>query len=98
MEVWNMGIRKQFTNEFKAKVAMAALKGDKTMGELASEFGVHSTQVSSWRNELKDRAAEVFNGSAGTSAREYKEQIEELYKDIGRIQVENNWLKKKLHV
>lgn len=93
-----MGMRKQFTNEFKAKVAMAALKGDKTMSELASEFGVHPTQVSAWRNELKDRAAEVFNGTGGTSVREYKEQIEELYKDIGRIQVENNWLKKKLHV
>jgi transposase len=93
-----MGMRKKFTNEFRAKVAMAALKGDKTMSELASEFEVHPTQVSAWRNELKDKAADVFGGSAGTSAKEYKEQIEELYKDIGRIQVENNWLKKKLHV
>ena len=93
-----MGMRKKFTNEFRAKVAMAALKGDKTMAELASEFEVHPTQVSSWRNELKEKAADVFGGSAGTSAKEYKEQIEELYKDIGRIQVENNWLKKKLNV
>ena len=93
-----MGMRKQFTNEFKAKVAMAALKGDKTMSELASEFEVHPTQVSAWRNELKDRAAEVFNGPGGKSTREYKDQIEELYKDIGKIQVENNWLKKKLHI
>ena len=91
-------MRKKFGNEFRAKVAIAALKGDKTMSELASEFEVHPTQVSAWRNELKDKAADVFSGSAGTSAREYKEQIEELYKDIGRIQVENNWLKKKLHV
>ena len=93
-----MGMRKQFTNEFKAKVAMAALKGDKTMAELASEFGVHPTQVSAWRNELKDRAADVFNGTGGKTARQYKDEIEELYKDIGRIQVENNWLKKKLNV
>jgi transposase-like protein len=93
-----MGMRKQFTNEFKAKVALAALKGDKTMAELASEFAVHPTQVSSWRNELKDRAAEVFNGPGGKSVREYKDQIEDLYKDIGRTQVENNWLKKKLNV
>ena len=93
-----MGMRKQFTNEFKAKVAMAALKGDKTMAELAGEFGVHPTQVSAWRNELKDRAADVFNGSSGKTARQYKDEMEELYKDIGRIQVENNWLKKKLNV
>ena len=93
-----MGMRKKFTSEFKAKVAMAALKGDKTMNELASEFEVHPTQVTTWRNELKDKAADVFGGSSGSSAREYKEQIEDLYKDIGRIQVENNWLKKKLHV
>lgn len=93
-----MGIRKKFTNEFRAKVALAALKGDKTMSELASEFEVHPTQVSAWRNELKDKAADVFGGSAGTIAKEYKDQIEELYKDIGRIQVENNWLKKKLNV
>ena len=92
-----MGMRKQFTNEFKAKVAMAALKGDKTMAELASEFGVHPTQVSAWRNELKDRAADVFGGSSGKTARQYKDEMEELYKDIGRIQVENNWLKKKLN-
>ena len=68
-----MGMRKQFTNEFKAKVAMAALKGDKTVAELAGEFGVHSTQVSAWRNGLKDRAADVFNGSSGKTARQYKD-------------------------
>ena len=93
-----MGARKRFSNEFKAKVAMAALKGDKTMAELASEFEVHPSQVTAWRNELKDKAADVFGGSAGVSTREYKDQIEDLYKDIGRIQVENNWLKKKLNV
>lgn len=93
-----MGIRKRFSNEFKAKVAMAALKGDKTMAELSGEFEVHAAQVSAWRNELKEKAADVFGGSAGTSAKEYKEQIEGLYSDIGKIQVENNWLKKKLHL
>ena len=93
-----MGIRKKFGNEFRAKVALAALKGDKTMAELASEFEVHPTQVSAWRNELKERAADVFNGSSGKTARQYKDEMEELYKDIGRIQVENNWLKKKLNI
>mgnify|MGYP001591446800 CR=1 FL=1 len=93
-----MGIRKQFSNEFKAKVAIAAIRGDKTTAELGSEFEVHPSQVSAWRNELKERAADLFNGPGGKSAREYKDRIEDLYKEIGRIQVENNWLKKKLEI
>jgi len=91
------GIRKQFSSEFKVKVAMAALKGDRTIAELASEFQVHPTQVTTWRNELKDRAGEIFEGPKAKSSKEYKEEIERLYTDIGRIQVENNWLKKKLN-
>ena len=92
-----MGMRKQFSNEFKVKVAMAALKGDKTLAELAGEFQVHPSQVTTWRNELKERAVEIFDGAKGKSTKEYKEEIEGLYTDIGRIQVENNWLKKKLN-
>ena len=93
-----MGMRKKFPNDFKAKVALAALKGDKTIAELESEFQVHASQINAWKAALKDRAAEVFSGSAGKSVKEYKDRIEELFSDIGRIQVENNWLKKKLNV
>ena len=57
-----MGIRKQFSNEFKAKVAMEALKGLKTMSELASEYGVHPTQIATWRSQLKEHAAEIVMG------------------------------------
>lgn len=92
-----MAMRKKFPNDFKAKVALAALKGDKTMAELASEFQVHASQINTWKAQLKERAADVFAGSAGVAAGEYKDKIEELYSDIGRIQVENNWLKKKLN-
>jgi len=93
-----MGIRKQFSNEFKAKVAMEAIKGLKTMSELASEYGVHPTQISSWRSQLKDHAAEVFGNPHGKSTSEQKELIDQLYKNIGKMQVENEWLKKKLDV
>jgi transposase-like protein len=92
-----MGMRKKFPNDFKAKVALAALKGDKTMAELASEFQVHASQINTWKAQLKERAADIFSGSAGITAGEYKDKIEELYSDIGKIQVENNWLKKKLN-
>lgn len=92
-----MGMRKKFPNDFKAKVALAALKGDKTIAELESEFQVHASQINTWKAQLKDRAADVFSGSAGITVKEYKDQIETLFSDIGRIQVENNWLKKKLN-
>ena len=93
-----MGMRKQFSNEFKAKVAMEALKGVKTMSELASEYGVHPTQIASWRSQLKEHAAEVFGNPQDKSGKEQKELIDQLYKNIGRMQVENDWLKKKLDV
>ena len=93
-------MRKKFPDEFKAKVALAALKGDKTMAELASEFEVHPSQINTWKSVMKERAADLFSSSAG-GAKKLKEQkatIEDLYSDIGRIQVENNWLKKKLNI
>ena len=92
------GMRKRFSNEFRAKVALAALKGDKTMSELASEFGVHPTQVSAWRNELKSRATEIFGSPRDKTSGDKNELIEELYKNLGQMKVEHDWLKKKLHV
>ena len=91
-------MRKQFSNEFKAKVALAALKGDKTMNELASEFEVHPTQVSAWRNELKDRATEIFGTPRDRAGENKNELIDELYKNLGQMKIEHDWLKKKLNV
>ena len=91
-------MRKRFSNEFKAKVALAALKGDKTMNELASEFEVHPTQVSAWRNELKDRATEIFGTPRDRAGENKNELIDELYKNLGQMKIEHDWLKKKLNV
>ena len=93
-----MGMRKNHSKEFKAKVALAALKGDKTMAELSSEFGVHATMITRWRNEAKEGLAGVFGKSDRKEVLEYKEKIEDLYKTIGRIQVENDWMRKNLQV
>jgi len=68
------------------------------MSELASEFEVHPTQVSAWRNELKDRATEVFGTPCDKAGINKDELIEELYKNLGQMKVEHDWLKKKLHV
>ena len=91
-------MRKRFSNEFKAKVALEALKGDKTMSELASEFEVHPSQISLWRGELKGRAAEMFGSSRDKTAEDKDKLIEELYKSLGQTKIEHDWLKKKLHI
>jgi transposase-like protein len=91
-------MRKRFSNDFKARVALAALRGDKTMGELASEFQVHPTQVAAWRNELKERAMEIFGTPRDKAGVDKGQLIEELYKNLGQMKVETDWLKKKLNV
>jgi len=91
-------MRTQHSSEFKAKVALAALRGDKTMAELSSEFQVHTTQITRWRTEAKEGLANVFAGTARGNTKELKQKNEELYTTIGRIQVENEWLRKKLNV
>lgn len=91
-------MRKVHGNDFKAKVALAALRGEKTMAELSSEFEVHATQITRWRTEAKDGLANVFAGSDRETVKELKRKNEELFTTIGRIQVENEWLRKKLNV
>lgn len=92
------GIRKQFSADFKAKVALEALKEQKTIAELSSEFGVHPSQVSTWRNQLKEQMSTVFGRTESKSLEEKDELIEQLYKNIGKLQVEVDWFKKKFSV
>ena len=91
-------MRKHYGNEFKAKVALAALKGDKTMAELSSEHGIHANMITRWVREAKEGLPAVFAGSDREEVREIKAKNEELFTTIGKIQVENEWLKKKLNV
>ena len=91
-------MRKHHSKEFKAKVALAALKGDKTMAELSSEYEVHAAMITRWRNEAKEGLSGIFGKTDRKEVREYKGKVEDLYKTIGRIQVENEWLRKKLDV
>lgn len=93
-------MRKKFPDEFKAKVALAALKGDKTIAELATEFEVHASQINQWKAAVKDRLADLFSTPSGGAEKikEQKDLIEQLYRSVGRMQVENDWLKKKLNI
>jgi transposase-like protein len=92
-------MRRQFTPEQKARVALAALKGDKTINQVASEYEVNPTQVKQWRDKLKATAAETFgDGRKGSKlAVVSSAQIDELHRVIGVRDAELEWLKKKLH-
>jgi transposase-like protein len=80
---------------FKAKVALAAWKGDKALSELASQFDIHPTQIGRWRQRLLEGAPELFEDGRRRSQAEEEVCHEELFAQIGRLQMEVEWLKKK---
>jgi len=86
--------RRVFGSTFKAKVALAAVRGDKTTAQLASEFQVHTSQVTAWKKQLLDQAAGLFED--GRQQRDESGANEQqLYEQIGRLKMEVEWLKKK---
>lgn len=89
-------IRKKYPPAFKAKVALEAEKEEKTMAELASIYGVHPAQIRRWKKAVLERMVEVFRDGIRKEAEEKDLLIEELYRQIGRLKVELDWLKKKV--
>jgi len=87
--------RKQYSAEYKFQIAMEAAKNTKTISQLASEYGVHPTQISDWKGQLVSEGAGVFARSSGRQARESAKTETELYEQIGRLKMELEWLKKK---
>ncbi len=87
--------RKIYPKELRARIALEALKETKTIAELSSEYEVHSSMVSKWKKHLQDNIADIFIRKNEKDP-DAQQQIDNLYKEIGRIQVENGWLKKKL--
>jgi len=87
--------RKSHTAAFKAQVALAAVKGDKTASELASLHGVHPTLIHAWKKQLVSNAEELFQNGPMTSSVEHEALQAQLYEQIGRLKTELDWLKKK---
>jgi len=87
--------RKVHSPEFKAKVALAALKNEETAAQLASRFGVHPTMISTWKRQLLDGAADLFD-KGHKSRKDAEKQTAELFRQIGQLKVENDFLARKL--
>ena len=88
--------RKSFTAEFKAKVALEALRSEKTVNELAGAYDGHPNQVSNWKREAPAGLVAIFSTQRGQQAAHELAERERLYSQIGRLQVELEWLKKSL--
>ena len=88
--------RRRHSAQFKARVALEALKGVKTANELAVEFEVHPTQISQWKKELLDNANLLFSTRQAKQEQEHEQEKARLFEEIGRLTMERDWLKKKL--
>ena len=87
--------RRQFNAGFKARVALEAIKGQRTVQEIASTYGVHPNQVGQWKRQALDQLPEIFSSGREHGDRADEGLKAELYEQIGRLQVELEWLKKK---
>lgn len=88
--------RKVFTGNQKAKVALEAIKNQRTLNEIAQEFGVHPTQIGVWKKVVLENAGQLFDEKRGKKSSQLIElDVENLYAKIGKLNMELEWLKKK---
>ena len=92
-----MAKRRLHSAEFKAKVAVAALRSDRTLSELASAFGVHPVQIAQWKKQVVGALPQIFATRRDTEAEDHEALKAALYQEIGQLKVELDWLKKKHH-
>ena len=94
-EETDMAVRKTYSGQFKGNVALEAIKAEKTLSELASQYEVHANQIKHWKRYLIDQVGLVFADKRRKQDKEQEVLIDELYKQIGQLKVELDWVKKK---
>jgi transposase-like protein len=87
--------RKRYDSTFKAKVVLESFKNEKTIAELASDYGVHPNQITQWRKQALEDLPTLFSSHQARKEKAHEEEKEELLKQIGQLKVEVEWLKKK---
>lgn len=90
--------RRKYSASEKAKIALEAIKGELTLAQISSKYGVHSNQVSSWKKQLLAYLPDAFSNKKQQEKNIHNAEIAELYEQIGRLKVENDFLKKKSEV
>ena len=93
-----MSRRKQYTSQFKAQVAIEAIKNQQTVAQIASEYGVHPTQVSQWKKQVLEQLPQLFANGRSKAEADTDQLVAELYRQIGQLKVELDWLEKKLNL
>ena len=88
--------RKQYSPKFKARVAVEAIRGEKTMNQLAGHFRIHPVQIAHWRKTAIEQLEELFVDGRTRKGRNGEADSDALYEEIGRLKVELDWLKKKV--
>lgn len=88
-------MRKKLDAAFKAKVALEVVRGEKTTSQLASEYGVHPNQIGQWKKRLLEELPSLFSDRRKREEKEGVAETDELYRQIGQLKVELDWLKKK---
>lgn len=90
--------RRTFTGKEKFKIVLEALKGQRQIVEIASEYGVHPNQITNWKQQFLEKGEEIFSSKSDINEKKQEELESELFKKVGRQQIEIDWLKKKLGV
>lgn len=88
-------LRRQHSSAFKAKVSLEAIKGEKSIAQLSSEFGVHPNQIRQWKKQLLQELPGIFSKKRKRAEKDAEQLESELYRQIGQLKVELDWLKKK---
>lgn len=88
-------VRKKHDAAFKKKVALEAIRQQKTVNEITSEYGIHATQVNLWKKQASDAIEHTFAGRKPSAERDYQQEIDELHRQLGQVVAERDWLKKK---
>ncbi len=89
------GKRRTFSAEFKSRIALEAVKGEKTLAQLATEFEVHPNQITQWKRQLVESLPEVFGKRRERETQDQEELLQKLYQEIGKLKIERDWLEKK---